>query len=58
MQHIIFASFTIEMIFKLMTPPISGDVSERSHLFILKKYAKSGWLFLDAIATFPFYLIQ
>jgi hypothetical protein len=41
-----------------MTPPISGDVSERSHLFILKKYAKSGWLFLDAIATFPFYLIQ
>jgi hypothetical protein len=30
----------------------------RSHLYIAKKYFKSGWLLLDLLATFPFYMLN
>lgn len=57
LEHIIFASFTFEMVFKCMRLPHNAEATEKSHLFIFKRYLKSGWFFLDLIATFPFYLI-
>lgn len=57
LEHFVFASFTFEIIFKCMRLPHNADNSERSHLQIIKRYIKSGWFFLDFLATFPFYLI-
>ncbi len=56
LEHCVFAFFLLEIIFKLMT--ISPSEENRSHFFILKRYVKSGWFFLDVTATFPFYLIE
>jgi hypothetical protein len=58
LEHFVFASFTFEIIFKCMRLPPNADITERSHLNIIKRYFKSGWFFLDFLATFPFYLIQ
>lgn len=57
LEHIVFVSFTIEIVFKCMRLPTGVDANERSHLQIIKRYIKSGWFFLDFLATFPFYLI-
>lgn len=57
LEHFVFASFTFEIIFKCMRLPHNADVSERSHLQIIKRYIRSGSFFLDVTATFPFYLI-
>jgi hypothetical protein len=41
-----------------MRLPFTSDASDRNHLLIIKRYVKSGWFFLDVIATFPFYLVS
>ena len=63
LEHVVFVSYTLDIIFNFMRLPISeGDqhkqMEQRSHLLIAKKYFKSGWLFVDSIATFPFYLLK
>lgn len=35
---------------------MEGPNAKRDHLTIVKSYLKSGWLVLDILATFPFYL--
>jgi Ion transport protein len=60
LEHVIFVTFLLDIILNLMRVQdsmIEGQHSEPSHLKILKKYAKSGWLFFDLLATFPFYLV-
>lgn len=58
LEHFVFASFTFEIIFKLMVMPPNTDINERSHMLIIKRYLKSGHFFVDLLVTFPFYLIQ
>ena len=57
MEHCVFASFTIEIIFKCMRLPPNADESEYKHILIIKRYMKTGEFFFDFVATFPFYLI-
>jgi len=58
MEHIGFTSFTLDFIFNLMRQyrDIDGTfVTEHKRIFT--KYAKSGWFFIDIVATFPYYLL-
>ncbi len=58
MEHIGFASFTLDFVFNLMRQyrDIDGTfVTE--HKRIVQKYIRSGWFFIDIIATFPYYLL-
>lgn len=57
LEHFVFASFTLEIIFNCCRLPPNADESERNHLSIIKRYLRSGRFFLDFLATFPFYLI-
>jgi hypothetical protein len=60
-EHVVFATFTIDVILNFMRVHDSMHVGQNtrpSHSQIFKRYAKSGWLFLDLLATFPFYLIK
>lgn len=58
-EHVVFTTFTIDVILNFMRVHDSvGQSTQPSHSQIFKKYAKSGWLFLDLLATFPFYLIK
>jgi len=58
LEHCVFAAFTIDIIFNLMRLPESmeGPNAKKDHSAIVKAYLKSGWLVLDCLATFPFYL--
>jgi hypothetical protein len=59
MEHIGFTSFTLDFIFNLMRQyrDIDGTfVTEHKRIFT--KYAKSGWFFIDIVATFPYYLLD
>lgn len=58
LEHLVLVFFSIEIILKCMRLPPEAEASDRSHLKILKGYMKSGWFFLDILATFPFYLFQ
>jgi hypothetical protein len=58
LEHCVFASFTLEIIFMCMKLPPNADESDRNHLQIIKRYLRSGRFFLDLTATFPFYLWQ
>ena len=53
LEHVVFITFM-----RLQEETADSQSSKPSHLRILKRYAKSGWLFLDLLATFPFYLIK
>lgn len=57
LEHIVFASFTLEIILKCMRLE-SNDASERSHSKIIKRYVKSPQFYVDFLATFPFYLFM
>lgn len=57
-ENLILIFFSIEIILKCMRVPHDMELDNRSHLKIIKNYMKSGWLFLDLLATFPFYLFQ
>lgn len=59
LEHAVFAAFTLDIIFNLMRVPesLDGPNGKRNHFVLLKAYFKSGWLVLDVLATFPFYLI-
>lgn len=58
LEHVVLALYSTEIILKLMRLPIDAKQEDRSHLKILKAYMKSGWFFIDLLATFPFYLID
>jgi hypothetical protein len=59
-EHAVFSAFTLDIIFNLVRVPDSmvGPNAKRDHFVLLKRYFKSGWLVLDLLATFPFYLIN
>jgi hypothetical protein len=59
-EHVVFAAFTVDILFNLMRVPESmeGPNQKRDHFVLFKSYLKSGWLVLDVLATFPFYLIN
>ena len=58
LEHGVLIFFSIEIIVKCMRLPLDAQQDDRSHLKILKAYMKSGWFFLDILATFPFYLFN
>lgn len=59
-EHIVFSTFTLDIMFNFMRVPeaLDGPTNKRDHLMLFKQYFKSGWLFFDILATFPFYLIN
>jgi len=59
-EHLVFSAFTLDIIFNLMrlTESMEGPSAKKDHFIIVKSYFKSGWLVLDTLATFPFYLIN
>jgi hypothetical protein len=61
MEHLVFASYASDIIINFMKLPADSDPDSqesRNHLAIMKRYLRSGWFFLDLIATFPFYLFE
>ena len=61
MEHLVFASYASDIIINFMKLPADSDpdcTESRNHLTIMKRYLRSGWFFLDLIATFPFYLFE
>lgn len=58
MEHVGFVSFSLDFIFNLMRQYRDIDGSfVTQHKKIITKYIKSGWFFIDIIATFPYYLL-
>jgi hypothetical protein len=55
-EDIVFVSFSLEIILKCVRLPPQPSLEDYSHLVIFKNYVKSGWFFMDIIATIPFYL--
>ena len=61
MEHTVFISYAFDIVINFMKLPADSDPENRearSHTLIMKRYFKSGWFFLDVIATFPFYLFE
>ncbi len=63
LEHVVFGSYTLDIVFNFLRIPTTEVNSQkqlemRSHLYIAKKYFKSGWLLLDLLATFPFYMLN
>ena len=59
MEHVGFISFSLDFIFNLMRQyrDIDGTFVTQ-HKKIVTKYVKSGWFFIDIIATFPYFLLS
>ena len=59
LEHIVFASFSMEIIIKFLRVPDSQQEDKLpTHYEIAKLYLKSGIFIFDVLATFPFYLIE
>lgn len=53
-DYLVTASFALDIIFSMCKQFRDLDGTfVRSHRIIIAKYARSGWLFLDIVATFP-----
>jgi hypothetical protein len=59
LENASFAFFLSDLCFNVMRQyrDIDGTFVT-SHKKIIVKYLKSGWLILDVVATFPFYLLE
>lgn len=58
-NYFVFVSFLLDLIFNCCRQYKDNNGSYvNSHLKILFKYAKSGWLFLDILATIPFQMFS
>lgn len=66
LEHIVFGSYTLDILFNFMRLPTSEELSNmknpvqnpRSHLFLAKRYCLGYRFMMDFTATFPFYLIS
>jgi hypothetical protein len=58
MEHIVFASFALDMIISSIRVPINTKNEDISHIKLLKAYVKSKEFWIDLLATFPLYLFQ
>ena len=58
MEHIVFASFALDMIISSIRVRINTKNEDISHIKLLKAYVKSKEFWIDLLATFPFYLFQ
>jgi hypothetical protein len=58
-DHMVTVFFGMDFVFNLMCEYQDPDTFQkvRDHKKIIMKYAKSGWMLLDFIATFPFDIV-
>ena len=55
MDWLIFVFFSLDIIFNCCRQFRDYDgIFVKSHRLIIYRYARSGWLFIDLIGTFPF----
>ncbi len=59
LEMLVFLCFSVDIIINFMRLPVNiDDESDRKHSVIAKKYVSQPRFYIDALATFPFFLIK